>query len=143
MGSTFRWESGQYPPGVKNGRSGLTRDRSDGRCRGMMRWLLVMALLAFAACGDLSPTGTVERGIPIKERAQRLRIRQEIREFERELVQRFARDGEWPDDWSFLRRSANDPWGNEYRFYVEDDIAVVFSAGPDGEPDTKDDVHGK
>ncbi len=109
----------------------------------MVRILLVSVVFALAACGDLSPTGTVERGIPQMKRAERLRIQQEIRYFERELGQRYAIDGEWPDDWSFLRRSSNDPWGNPYHFYVEDGEAVVFSAGPDGEPDTADDVHGK
>jgi len=109
----------------------------------MRRLLAHLLLLAVASCGDLSPTGTVERGKPLMDRAKRLRIQQEIRYLEHELGQQHALTGEWPDDWGFLRRSANDPWGNEYRFSVEDGEGRVFSAGPDGEPDTPDDIVGK
>jgi hypothetical protein len=78
----------------------------------------------------------------VTDRARELRIQQEIRYLRHEIEQRHALRGEWPEDWSFLRRSALDPWDREYLFEIEDGRAVVHSAGPDGEDGTADDVYG-
>jgi len=42
----------------------------------------------------------------------------------------------------FLRRSVpGDPWGNPYRYTLVGDHPKVHSYGPDGSPDTEDDIN--
>jgi hypothetical protein len=46
-----------------------------------------------------------------------------------------------PNGKTFLRASAEDPWGGPYRLLMSPDGApTVISAGPDGVPDTADDI---
>lgn len=49
---------------------------------------------------------------------------------------------EGPEEVFFLRRIPPDPWGRPYRYQVDEDglSAHVSSAGPDGRPDTPDDI---
>ena len=46
-----------------------------------------------------------------------------------------------PDGKAFLRASAADPWGGPYRLLMsQGGTPTVMSAGPDGAPDTADDI---
>ena len=109
----------------------------------MHTWLVIPLVLTLAACGDFSPQKTVERGQTQMDNARSIRVQHEIRTIENELMQSYVLRGEWPQDWTFLRRSALDPWGREYEYVIEDEQANVFSAGPDGETGTADDVYGR
>jgi hypothetical protein len=108
----------------------------------MHKWLAI-PLFLLAACGDFSPEKTIEHGRTQMDNARAIRMRHEIRYFENELMQSYVLHGEWPPDWTFLRRSALDPWGCEYEYVIEGEQATVFSAGPDGEMGTADDVYGR
>jgi hypothetical protein len=105
--------------------------------------LLLLALLLLPACGD-DPKPKEAKGRPpaIVEDAQVLRAELEMKTLTAELAQYHAARGEWPADWRALRRGGKDPWGNDYAFETEGDDVYVFSAGPDGEFDTDDDVGG-
>lgn len=69
-----------------------------------------------------------------------LRAEMEMRQLKNDLEQHHALRGEWPADWITVRRSGMDPWGSEYTFEVEGSDAVVYSAGPDREHETADDL---
>lgn len=79
----------------------------------------------------------------VVEDAQVLRAGLEMRTLAAELAQYHAARGEWPADWHALKRSGKDPWGNDYGFEPDGDGVVVYSAGPDGELDTDDDLSGR
>lgn len=76
----------------------------------------------------------------VVEDAQVLRAGLEMRTLAAELAQYRAARGEWPADWRALKRGGKDPWGNDYAFEPDGDGVAVFSAGPDGEFDTDDDL---
>jgi len=104
---------------------------------------LLLALLLLPACEDaLEAPKTQGRRPAIVEDAQILRAELEMKTLTAELAQYHVARGEWPADWRALRRSGKDPWGNDYGFETEGDEVFVFSAGPDGEFDTDDDVAG-
>jgi len=106
---------------------------------------LLLALLLLPACGeDLArpKPGSKGKAPAIVEDAQVLRAALEMKTLAAELAQYHAARGEWPADWRALRRGGKDPWGNDYGFETEGDDVVVFSAGPDGELDTDDDISG-
>jgi hypothetical protein len=109
-----------------------------------MRPFLLLALLLLPACGeDLAmPKGT-GRAPAVVEDAQVLRAELEMKTLAAELAQYHAARGEWPADWRALRRGGKDPWGNDYGFEPDGDGVLVFSAGPDGEFDTDDDITGR
>lgn len=102
-----------------------------------MRRLLVLLL---AACDPGG--GATGQGKPIApvEDARVFRARLEMRQLAADLEQHRALRGEWPEDWAAIRRSGKDPWGGDYAFETEGEGALVFSAGPDGEFLTDDDL---
>ncbi|MFQ5844955.1 MAG: hypothetical protein ACE5JG_08205 [Planctomycetota bacterium] len=107
----------------------------------MTRWLGAV-LLALCACDvEIARSHDGRDPSPVHD-AKALRAALEIQRLTAELEQYHARRGEWPDGWRQLGRSGVDPWGTEYRLEIVQGRAAVSSAGPDGEPDTGDDVHG-
>ena len=104
-----------------------------------MRCLLLLALLAAPACGG--PAETAQQGLDAMARTRTMRAGMEIRQLRTEVEQHHVLRGEWPSESSQMLRTAIDPWGNPYVVETEDSRAIVFSAGPDGEIDTADDVH--
>jgi hypothetical protein len=96
-------------------------------------------LLLLAACYDPSE---VAKTAPVVADAKRFRAQTEIQGLARELEQYHALKGEWPDSWQALRRTALDPWGEEYVLETDGNQAVIFSSGPDREIGTGDDVYG-
>jgi len=95
----------------------------------------VLLALVLASCGyQPDAPGAIVHD------ARRVRADLEMKQLVADLKQHFAVHGEWPADWSAVKRAGIDPWGEEYAFEVEDDIAVVISAGPDHEFETGDDV---
>ena len=105
-----------------------------------MRVILLLVLLAAAGCGD--PAGTTQRGLNTIREAREIRARMEIRQLGVDVGQHHALRGEWPSESSSIRRAAVDPWGNPYQVEIDGSRAIVFSAGPDGEIGTDDDVDG-
>jgi hypothetical protein len=98
---------------------------------------LVLVALGAAACGaDTSPQAAAD----IKAETRVFRARLEIARWRSELERYHTLNGAWPQDWDELGRRAMDPWGAEYAFSVEDDRVAVYSLGPDGEPETGDEV---
>ena len=73
----------------------------------------------------------------------RFRAELEIPRLRAELEQYHALRNEWPEDWRFTRRHCLDPWGEPYLFDIEEggNRAVVYSAGPDREDGTGDEVY--
>ena len=107
-----------------------------------MRCLLVLLfLLATPGCGD--PAGTTQRGLNTIAQAREIRAQMEIRQLRAEVGQHHVLGGEWPSEASDLLRTAIDPWGRSYVVEIEGSRAIVFSAGPDGEIDTDDDIHAE
>ncbi len=103
--------------------------------------LLLLGLLLLIGCGNSTPGGdVVPIGVSVIDKARLLRVRKEIQGLEAEIMQHRGLRGEWPEDWGFLRRSAADPWGTDYEFVIEDERVVVYSAGPDRELETEDDI---
>ena len=99
---------------------------------------LISLLLLVAAC---DPGAKAQGREPASvEDARVFRARLEMRQLAAELEQHRALRGDWPADWKELRRAGKDPWGGEYAFETEGEAALVFSAGPDGEFDTDDDL---
>ena len=101
-------------------------------------WILAL-LLAGCEADTLLPTKGKEV-LPVHD-AKVLRARMEIRQLRVEVEQHHALRGAWPADWRAIGRSGLDPWGSEYLLDFERDRPIVFSAGPDGEVDTDDDIH--
>jgi hypothetical protein len=107
----------------------------------MSRLLLLLLFLACAGC-DFEPMQNKKAKPPAAVRdAQRLRVAMDMRQLLTEVEQHYSLRGEWPESWRAIRRSGLDPWGNEYVLLIEDGRAIVSSAGPDGEPDTDDDIY--
>ena len=105
-----------------------------------MRYALLIALLA--GCGL---EAHVEAGAKHNMMKDTLRFRAELEipRLKMELEQYHALHHEWPEDWRFTRRHCLDPWGEPYLFEIEVDgnRALVYSAGPDREPGTGDEVY--
>ena len=102
--------------------------------------LLLTALALLAAC-DAGPATKPGGKVPAAvEDAQVLRAQLEMRTLATELEGQHALRGEWPADWRAIRRSGKDPWGNDYAFETDGEQVTVYSAGPDGEFDTGDDL---
>ncbi len=102
---------------------------------------LLLALLLLPACDvDLGRKGKAPAAV---EDAKIFRARLEMRQLAAELEQHRALRGEWPRDWTDLKRSGLDPWGGVYAFETEGEEAVARSAGPDGEFDTDDDLSSR
>jgi hypothetical protein len=104
---------------------------------------LLLALLLLPACDGPSGASPDAKAPPAVEDARILRAQLEIRQLAAELAQHHALRGEWPEDWRALKRSGRDPWGNEYAFETDGEVATVLSAGPDGEFETDDDLSGQ
>jgi hypothetical protein len=103
------------------------------------RALILVLLLVGCDADTLLPT-TGKEVAPVHD-ARVVRARMEIQRLSAEVEQHHARRGEWPPDWRAIGRSGLDPWGGEYILEFEEDRPVVYSAGPDGEADTDDDVY--
>ncbi len=101
-------------------------------------WILALLLMG-CDVDTLLPTKGKEI-LPVHD-AKVLRARMEIQRLTAEVEEHEARRGEWPPDWRAIGRSGLDPWGSEYLLEFERERPVVYSAGPDGEPDTDDDVY--
>lgn len=104
---------------------------------------LLLALLLLPACDIKIETKQKGKAPAVVEDAQVLRAQIEIKQRAAELAQYHAMRGEWPADWSVIKRSGKDPWGNEYEFDVDGEQVTVTSAGPDGEFGTDDDLAGQ
>jgi hypothetical protein len=102
---------------------------------------LLPVLLLLACDAEIGPARK-GKAPPVVEDAQIFRAQLEIRQLAAELAHHHAMRGEWPEDWRALKRSGRDPWGNEYAFETDGEEATVFSAGPDGEFGTDDDLGG-
>ena len=72
-----------------------------------------------------------------------MRAQMEIRQLRTEVGQHHVLRGEWPSESSELLRTAIDPWDNPYVVEIDGSRAIVYSAGPDGEIDTGDDIHAE
>ena len=103
--------------------------------------LLLLPLLVTAGCGE--PAETTLRGLDTIAKTRTLRAGLEIRQLRTEVEQHHVLRGEWPSESSEILRTAIDPWGNPYVVEFDGSRAIVFSAGPDGEIDTADDVHSE
>ena len=103
-----------------------------------MRFLVLLLILP-ASCSD--PVDAA-KGAPEVADARRFRAQNEIVQLERQTEQHFRLHGEWPEDWEALGLRGTDPWGGEYVLQTDGDDAVIFSAGPDREIGTDDDVYG-
>ena len=95
-------------------------------------WLLIL----LPACG----LDTAIENENLIDDTRLMRADLEMRQLKNDLEQHHALRGEWPEDWSTVRRSGMDPWGGEYVFEIEGSNAVVHSAGPDGVHETGDDL---
>jgi hypothetical protein len=100
------------------------------------------ALLLLAACDFGTGTKPKGKAPAAVEDAQIFRAQLEMKTLAAELAQHHAMRGEWPKDWRAIRRSGKDPWGNDYAFEADGEQVSVFSAGPDGEFGTDDDLAG-
>ena len=101
---------------------------------------LLLALLLLPACDVELGKQPKGKAPPVVEDAQVFRAQLEMKTLAAELAQHHAMRGEWPEDWAALKRSGKDPWGNEYAFETDGERVSVFSAGPDGEFGTDDDL---
>jgi hypothetical protein len=108
---------------------------------GGMRTLLLALLLVAPSCGEAAETAV--RGQEAIAQTLEMRAGMEIRQLRTEVGQHHVLRGEWPEDWSDIRRIGTDPWGNPYVLEIDGSDAIVFSAGPDGEVDTSDDIHAE
>ncbi len=106
-----------------------------------MRLLLIVPLLVAACDMEIAKAREGSREPAVIEDAKLIRVQLEIQRLTSELEQYHMRRGEWPESWRQIKRSGLDPWGGEYIFEIEDDHALVFSAGPDDEIGTGDDVY--
>ncbi len=105
-----------------------------------MRPPLLALLLLPPACDVELTKGAKGKAPPVVEDAQIFRAQLEMKTLGAEVEQHHALRGEWPADWRALKRSGKDPWGNEYVLEIDGEKALVFSAGPDGEFGTDDDL---
>ena len=104
-----------------------------------MRWTTIITLALLAGCSDDSGGGKYREPGAI-EGSRVLRARMEIRQLVNDVSMYEANRGEWPENWRAVRRSGIDPWGNEYALEILDGRPEIWSAGPDGELGTADDV---
>ncbi len=107
-----------------------------------MRTPLLALLLLPPACDVELGKGPKGKPPPVVEDALIFRAQLEMKTLAAEVEQHHALRAEWPADWRALKRSGRDPWGNEYAFEIDGERATVFSAGPDGEFGTDDDLGG-
>ncbi len=107
----------------------------------MLRFLLILPLLVAACDMEIAKAREGSREPAVIEDAKLIRVQLEIQRLTSELEQYHMRRGEWPESWRQIKRSGLDPWGGEYVFEIEGDRPLVFSAGPDDEIGTDDDVY--
>jgi hypothetical protein len=100
----------------------------------------IALLLILAACDPGTGPSARGKSVASVEDARVFRARLEMRQLAADLEQHRALRGDWPEDWAAVRRSGKDPWGGDYAFETEGESAIVFSAGPDGEFGTDDDL---
>jgi hypothetical protein len=99
--------------------------------------ITTLLLILTAACAK--PADKANKSTKVAK-ARSFKAEQDMRHLRRECDQYQALHGELPTDWDEVGKSAIDPWGTEYALDVEDGIVDIYSAGPDGEFDTNDDV---
>ncbi|MHC4549997.1 MAG: hypothetical protein ACYTEZ_14590 [Planctomycetota bacterium] len=104
------------------------------------RLALWLALLA-AGCDFVPPGQPAGEDTQIVQDTKCFRAQLEIQRLETEVAQYHSLRGAWPESWRVLRRSGLDPWGEEYLLELDGDRPIVYSAGPDREPGTGDDVY--
>ena len=107
----------------------------------MLRSLLIVPLLVAACDMEIAKAREGSREPAVIEDAKLIRVQLEIQRLTSELEQYQMRTGEWPESWRQIKRSGLDPWGGKYVFEIEGDRPLVFSAGPDDEIGTDDDVY--
>ncbi|MES2504051.1 MAG: type II secretion system protein GspG [Myxococcota bacterium] len=106
--------------------------------------MIVMALIGLIVAGiAVAVFGQMEKG-------QKSAARTEAAGLAQKLVIYKAERRKAPDSWEDLIKNGDvekapvDPWGNEYRFVCPGTHNAkscdVVSNGPDGQPDTEDDV---
>ena len=97
----------------------------------------VLLLLIAAACSKPQDEAAKSKSVA---GAKEFQTTQDIVQLRRDCLQHQAVKGELPADWDELGRSKNDPWGNEYVLVLDGDRVDIYSAGPDGKYETRDDI---
>ena len=101
------------------------------------RFSALLLLLLATACAK--PADEANKSTKVGK-ARAFKAEQDLRLIRRECDQYQALHGELPADMDALGRTRLDPWGTEYALDIEDGMLDLYSAGPDGEFDTNDDV---
>jgi hypothetical protein len=104
---------------------------------GIATLMLTLLLLLMPGCSK--PAEQAAKSKDVAD-AKEFQATQDIVQLRRECLQFRAVHGELPESWDELGRTKDDPWGNEYALVLEETRLDVYSAGPDGEYDTPDDI---
>jgi hypothetical protein len=98
---------------------------------------LLFLLVVAAACAK--PADEANKSTKVAN-ARMFKAEQDMMHLRRECDRYQALHGELPEDLEALGFTRNDPWGSEYALDVEDGFVDIYSAGPDCEFDTIDDI---
>ena len=120
----------------------MTRNRS--RSRGVTPVAAALAVLGFgasASCLWWLQSAGAGRDAEASSRADAAAIQSAAKSFRAQHVDGCPTLSVLKEDHSLLRIAReDDAWGNRFRVLCQDDELVVSSAGPDGKPNTADDV---
>ena len=106
--------------------------------------------IALTGCGDTDAANAL---IGSKKTAQDLEVKMQLKGLgDAMFVQNTSPGGVWPtsleelvSDGTVKMSDITDPWGNDFQYTppstTSDENPVLYSFGPDGEPETADDIH--